>query len=649
MAPSSFADESGKRVTLGRELGRGGEATVYVVAENPSLVAKVYHRELDVETAEKITRMVALQNERLLKLAAWPMGTLRAGKSSSPAGVLMRNVSGFKDVHLLYSPKSRVIEFSAKANWRFLIHAAGNVARAFAVIHDQGHVIGDVNQSNVRVSPETAIANLIDCDSFQICYQGHYYLCRVGAPLYTPPELQGENFGGVIRTPNHDNFGLAVMLFHLLFMGRHPFAGRFLGRGDMPIEEAIGEFRFAFAPDTQRTRMQPPPNCITLEDLSPEAGELFVKAFAPTAPQDGRPTGEQWTAAMDSLSHQLKQCGANRAHTFFQRLARCPWCAIEGRTGVLLFLGYAIAYDGAGFNAKACWTQIVSVPSPGAGISPDFRYVTANAKATHPARVAGWKRRGLAVALGAAFAAIIIVCLAYEAGGAALWVGIAFWAVGVRLVRMIPASKAKAKYQAESQACDARLRSVEDRWQHEATDEPFKKKRNEFKRLVAEHNDLPHRRQQRIRELERDLYNRQLARFLERFDIASADIPQVRDSRKAMLSSYGIDNAADVNVKDLEAVPGFGDFLIRQMMAWRRSLEAKFKFDSRRGIDPTDLRRVEQEFGKRRMEIESMLLRGRNELEAICRRIIAARGQLREELEKAHIEAAQAWANAEAA
>jgi len=649
MARSPFVDESGKRVTLGRELGRGGEATVYVVAENPNLVAKVYHRELDGETAEKITRMVALQNERLLKLAAWPMGTLRAANSSSPAGVLMRNVSGFKDVHLLYSPKSRVSEFSPKANWRFLIHAAGNVARAFAVIHDQGHVIGDVNQSNVRVAPETAIANLIDCDSFQICFQGHYYLCRVGAPLYTPPELQGESFSDIVRTPNHDNFGLAVLLFHLLFMGRHPFAGRFLGRGEMPIEKAIGEFRFAFAPDTQRTQMQPPPNCITLEDLSPETGELFVKAFSPTAPRDGRPTGEQWAAAMDSLSRQLKPCGANRAHTFFQRLARCPWCAIEGRTGVLLFLGYAIAYDGAGFNTKACWTQIVSVQSPGPGISPDFRYVTANAKATFPARVAGWKRRGLLAALVVAVAAIIVVCLAYDAEQAAIWVGFAVWLVGGRLVRMIPASKAKAKYQAESRASDARLRAIEDRWQREASEEPFRSKLNHLKGLVAEHKDLPYRRQQRIHELERDLYNRQLARFLERFDIASSDIPQVRDSRKAMLSSYGIDNAADVNVKDLEAVPGFGEFLIGQMMAWRRSLEAKFKFDSKRGIDPADLRRVEQELGKRRMEIESMLSRGRNDLEQIRRRVIAARGQLREELEQAHIEAAQAWANAEAA
>jgi DNA-binding helix-hairpin-helix protein with protein kinase domain len=642
----TLVDDGGKRVTLGHELGRGGEATVYVVEENPQLVAKVYHHPLDAETAQKISRMVELQNERLLKLAAWPMRTLRPGNGGSPAGVLMRNVSGFKDVHLLYSPKSRVREFSAKANWRFLIHAAGNVARAFAVIHEQGHVIGDVNQSNVRVSPD-GIANLIDCDSFQISFQGHYYLCRVGAPLYTPPELQGKDFSDVIRTPNHDNFGLAVLVFHLLFMGRHPFAGRFRGRGDMLIEEAIGEFRFAFAPDSQRTQMEPPPNCITLEDLSPEAGELFVQAFAPTAPQNGRPTGERWAAALDSLSRQLKACSTNRAHTFFQRLARCPWCAIEGRTGVLLFLGLAFAYGDAAFNVKACWTQITSVQGPGFGPSPDFRYLTANAVATHAAKVAGWKRRGLATGVIVVAAVIAIVCLAYGAGSGAVWIGFACYSVLRILIGLIKTSK--SAYQLQSQACDARLSTLEDRWQREATEEPFKQKLKDLKQLVAEYNELPNRRLQRIRDLQHDIYNRQLTRFLERFDIASADIPHVKDGRKVMLSSYGIDTAADVNVRDLEAVPGFGHFLTRQMMNWRRSLEAKFSFDAKRGIDPRDLRSLEQEFGKRRIAIELMLSRGSKDLEEIRWRIILARNQLRDELEHAHIEAAQAYANAEAA
>jgi DNA-binding helix-hairpin-helix protein with protein kinase domain len=67
--------------------------------------------------------------------------------------------------------------------------------------------------------------SLIDCDSFQISSHGRYFLCEVGVPLYTPPELQEKEFKHVVRTPNHDNFGLAVLLFHLLFMGRRQIFG----------------------------------------------------------------------------------------------------------------------------------------------------------------------------------------------------------------------------------------------------------------------------------------------------------------------------------------------------------------------------------------------------------------------------------------
>src|ERR1700720_4157061 len=152
MARTVFFDDKGKRITLGSQIGSGGEATVYSIEDQRSLVAKIYHRPPGAEKAEKLSRMAELQSERLLALSAWPIGTLISANDRSLAGFLMRNVSGLKDIHLLYNPKSRAREFPAKANWRFLLHTATNVARAFSVIHEPGHVIGDVNQSNVRVS-----------------------------------------------------------------------------------------------------------------------------------------------------------------------------------------------------------------------------------------------------------------------------------------------------------------------------------------------------------------------------------------------------------------------------------------------------------------------------------------------------------------
>jgi DNA-binding helix-hairpin-helix protein with protein kinase domain len=647
MARAVFIDDKGRQVALGKQLGRGGEATVYDVEGEDGLVAKVYHRQLDGEKTEKLSRMVELQSERLLKLAAWPTGTLRSRNGNSVAGVLMRNVSGLKDIHLLYNPKSRVREFPAKANWRFLLHAAGNVARAFSVIHEYGHVIGDVNQSNVRVSPESAIVSLIDCDSFQISSHGRYFLCEVGVPLYTPPELQDKEFKHVIRTPNHDNFGLAVLLFHLLFMGRHPFAGKFLGRGEMPIEKAIGEFRFAFAPDAQRTQMQPPPNCITLAHLSPEVSGLFLAAFAPGGAQSGRPNGTQWVTALDTFSRQLKDCPTNKAHSFFQRLSACPWCAIEVRAGILLFVGYAVADAASHFKLDLVWAQIASVQGPGPGTLPDFRQLSANIHATLQAKAAGWKRRGQVAVVVLVAIAIVGFCLASGLGAATFWVGLVCFAAAKGMIGKT--KHIKTGFENEVRATEARMRGLQERWQREASDELFRTKLRDLKKLAEEHGQLPTRRQQKIRDLERDLYNVQLRHYLEKFDIASAEIPHVKDNRKAMLSSFGIDDAADVAATAVEAVPGFGQFLTGQMMAWRKALESRFKFDPKRGIDPLDVQRVDQEIAKRRMEIELMLSRGQMELNEIRRRIVVVRGQLKDQLQKAWTEVAQAQVNARAA
>jgi DNA-binding helix-hairpin-helix protein with protein kinase domain len=643
MPLTALFDDQKKRVRIGTELGRGGEAIVYSVEGQPELVAKIYHQPAGKEKTEKLSQMVKLQSERLLAFSAWPVATLFTPADNSIAGFLMKNVSRFKDIHLLYNPKSRTREFPPKANWRFLIHTASNVARAFGTIHDHGHVIGDVNQSNVRVSPETAVVSLVDCDSFQITANGRVYPCEVGVPLYTPPELQNVEFREVIRTSNHDNFGLAILIFHLLFMGRHPFAGKFLGSDEMPIEKAIAEQRFAFARDTQRTQMLPPPACITLGHLPEGIGNLFTRAFSSDG-ASARPHGREWIAELDALAGRLIVCSSNKAHLFFNSLSSCPWCQIES-SGVLLFVDYTIVDTSTAFSIELIWSRLLAIPSPGLGNMPSLLTFTNSIEPSARAKAVVRKRRyKLAATIVAAIVALAFVLISPDG-----FVYMYFLGMGIAMLRKFIESDGPKEFGQAARDAEARLRNLQHSWQCEASGEVFSAELDRLRTLTDEHRKLPDLRKQKIRELQRALYETQLRHYLEQFDTASADIPYIAEGRKAMLSAYGIDNAADLTKSALEAVPGFGHFLIAQLLAWRHSLQAKFKFDPSRGIDPADIQRVDYDITKRRVEIEALLSRGPSELHSLRQRIIGARVRLQDQLEKAIVDVAQAQADERAA
>ncbi len=141
----------------------------------------------------------------------------------------------------------------SELSWAFLIYVAANVARAVAAIHEHGPVIGDVNPKNILVTRKATVY-LLDVNSFQVSADGKTYRCEGGFPEYTPPELQGVAFRDVDRAQEHDCFGLAIVIFQLLFMGRHPFSGAYLGAGEMPLERAIREFRFAYGVDVEERK-----------------------------------------------------------------------------------------------------------------------------------------------------------------------------------------------------------------------------------------------------------------------------------------------------------------------------------------------------------------------------------------------------------
>ena len=238
-----LTDSQGKRVQLAAEIGRGGEAVVYNVHGHDKLVAKLDLPGKQDEGA-KISSMLAIADHRLQSLGAWPTDALRDGGKIT--GFLMPKITGYRSLFDLIVPKLRLREFP-KADWRFLVRAAENTARAFHFIHQAGVVIGDVSHSNLLVANDATI-RCIDCDSFQITADAQHWLCRMGTVDYQPPEMQGlTSYEGIVRTPNQDNFGLAIIIFQLLFAGRHPFSGRWQGKGEAPsIEDAIKASRYAY-------------------------------------------------------------------------------------------------------------------------------------------------------------------------------------------------------------------------------------------------------------------------------------------------------------------------------------------------------------------------------------------------------------------
>jgi DNA-binding helix-hairpin-helix protein with protein kinase domain len=358
-----LCDAQGNSIRLGQQLGRGGEGAVYEVQGQPDKVAKIYHKPVDSKQAAKLDGMVGAKTPQLVKVAAWPTDILRDKSRGAVKGLIMPKVQNYREIHHLYGPAHRKRDFPT-ADWAFLIHAARNVASVFEIIHSHGHVIGDVNQGNILVAAD-ATCKLIDCDSFQVVSGGQIYSCDVGVPQFTPPELQNKTFHGITRTQNHDNFGLALICFHLLFMGRHPFSGRYSGPEDMPIEKAIQEFRFAYGTSAASKKMAPPPNVLGLDTITDQLKNLLERAFNQGSIQPtSRPTPKEWVQELDTLKNGLRSCSQNPIHKYSGNLQSCPWCSLEQSSGVLYFLSSISRVVGDIFDINRAWAKIQAIQLP---------------------------------------------------------------------------------------------------------------------------------------------------------------------------------------------------------------------------------------------------------------------------------------------
>jgi DNA-binding helix-hairpin-helix protein with protein kinase domain len=129
---ATFTTSSGRRLQLGKVLGKGGEAKIFHVDGDSSIAVKIYTDGKAVERRGKVNAMIADRLRERAPFVAFPIETVNA--NGTFAGFTMRKVVGAKPMHQLCTPGDRKTEFP-EAHFRFLVRAALNFTRAVASIH----------------------------------------------------------------------------------------------------------------------------------------------------------------------------------------------------------------------------------------------------------------------------------------------------------------------------------------------------------------------------------------------------------------------------------------------------------------------------------------------------------------------------------
>jgi DNA-binding helix-hairpin-helix protein with protein kinase domain/Flp pilus assembly protein TadD len=592
----TFYDSNKNSYVLTQEIGRGGEGTVYHCPNDSSLVAKIYHQPVTDEKAEKLRWMAANKNDQLLKIAAWIVDTL-TDEDGKIVGFLMPNVKA-KEIHELYSLKSRRVHFP-QATWQYLIHTATNVARAFYVLHKNEHIMGDVNHGNLVVLADGRV-NLIDCDSYSIKTDKMRYRCEVGVATHLAPELQGIDLGEIEREKNHDNFGLAVIIFQLLFLGRHPFAGNYLGAEDKSLEDCIRERRFAYG-NRVITNVKQPPGTLSLSQIPPRLATMFTSAFM----TNNRPEPHEWIEALGDLSKNLKTCHVHTGHHFSEHLGECPWCRMEAKTGLILFpLVSGNGADEGKFNILTVENLINQMlPSQNLPLEPAQFQVVAQSSA-EALNVKKSKRDKIVKIIFGQFLFLSFFSLIFG-GVLAFLFGLIFLGIAGYIFSQ-QHNVIKNEFQRKFRVKQDIWRDIETEWNgFIGFAEKFGVQIDNIKRQINEYRNLQEEKAKQIKQLTSGAFQNQLQQYLSGFKLDDLKDSAIEKVHYEIFKRYNLETAADIDEHRLPSLLAINVQVRMILIQWRETLESQFTFDTNEHLPVAAKNRLDVEFNDKRQNLES--------------------------------------------
>jgi DNA-binding helix-hairpin-helix protein with protein kinase domain len=332
---------SRERIEIREELAGGGEGSIYAT-NKPHLVAKIYtsfsagkFRKLEI-MVKNPPEIHSLKENHVS--FAWPIDLLEE-EQGKKVGFLMPKIVNGKSLLYVYNHKLRQ-KHLPDCDWLCLHIISQNLASTIQALHNHNIIIGDLKPDNIFVN-SSGLISIIDVDSFQITdsSSNEKYRCGVTSEEYTPPELIGKDLGETDHTEVQDRFGLAVIIWLLLF-GSHPFSGVWSvdgQNGEEPpsIDMRIKNGYWAFAPNSP---IKPAPSTIPIKIIHPKIQELFYRCFV-----DGdkdikfRPPAEEWFHALRIARSDLETCLLSSSHYFSKISGTCYWCKIKEKYNLELF------------------------------------------------------------------------------------------------------------------------------------------------------------------------------------------------------------------------------------------------------------------------------------------------------------------------
>lgn len=331
-AGQMVTDLEGRRYTLARLLGEGGQGRVYEAKEG-RLAVKLLRSPNSLER-ERLRRCI--QAVKRLDLEGLPIASPIAVLRPPHTGYVMHLAAHMTSLRDLLRPPADgrgVSEwYIATGGLRGRLARLASMFNVFARLHGRGLVYGDPSPANILFSsePSQQAVFLIDPDNLHV--EGHLTTEGVYTPGYGAPELiKGTHRPDTLT----DAFALAVIAFEVLSLA-HPFVGDLVHDGDPELEEAAFMGLVPWIEHSSDVSNRCSRGIPREMVISPETMKLFQRMF-----ENGinerlvRPGLSEWAAVFAQALEVTAACSACDASYYALGHRECPWCG-RARSAITL-------------------------------------------------------------------------------------------------------------------------------------------------------------------------------------------------------------------------------------------------------------------------------------------------------------------------